>query len=175
MHSGVFGINTIATAKMLYEFINKRLTIGDAEIMDLDEELYRRGEWKVRLFGVARGIVEPTYIQVGKACFESVSDDEVKDELAEHINDEMEKHPDWLFLFCAGGTIDYIAKKLNIQHTLLGIDAIYQKQLVGKRCERRTNPDVAEKISKDENSSQSYWSTRIHPWSWKPTTQPCCY
>jgi predicted polyphosphate/ATP-dependent NAD kinase len=132
MHSGVFGINTSATAKMLHEFINKRLTIGDAEIMDLDEELYRSGQWKVRLFGVARGIVEPTYIQVGKASFESVSDDEVKDELAEHINDEMEKHPDWLFLFCAGGTIDYIAKKLNIQHSLLGIDAIYQKQLVGK-------------------------------------------
>jgi predicted polyphosphate/ATP-dependent NAD kinase len=132
MHSGVFGINTTATAKMLHEFINERLTIGDAEIMDLDEELYRRGEWKVRLFGVARGIVEPTYIQVGKACFESVSDDEVKDELAEHINDELEKHPDWLFLFCAGGTVDYIAKKLNIQHTLLGIDAVYQKQIVGK-------------------------------------------
>jgi predicted polyphosphate/ATP-dependent NAD kinase len=132
MHSGVFGINTIATAKMLNEFINKRLTIGDAEIMDLDEELYRRGEWKVRLFGVARGIVEPTYIQVGKACFESVSDEEVKDELAEHVNDELEKHPDWLFLFCAGGTIDYIAKKLNIQHTLLGIDAIHQKQILVK-------------------------------------------
>jgi predicted polyphosphate/ATP-dependent NAD kinase len=132
MHSGVFGINTIATAKMLHEFINKRLTIGDAEIMDLDEELYRRGEWKIRLFGVAKGIVEPTYIQVGKVCFESVSDEDVKDELAEHINDELEKYPDWLFLFCTGGTIDYIAKKLNIQHTLLGIDAIYQKQLVGK-------------------------------------------
>jgi len=132
MHSGVFGINTIATAKMLHEFINKRLTIGDAEIMDLDEELYRRGEWKVRLFGIASGIIEPTYIQVGKACFESVSDDEVKDEIAEHIKDELDKHPDWLFLFCAGGTIDYIAKKLNIQHTLLGIDAIYQKQIVGK-------------------------------------------
>jgi len=132
MHSGIFGINTTAAAKMLHEFINKRLTIGDAEIMDLDEEFYRRGEWKVRLFGVAKGIVEPTYIQVGKACFESVSDDEVKDELAEHINDELEKHHEWLFLFCSGGTIDYIAKKLNIQHTLLGIDAIYQKQLVEK-------------------------------------------
>lgn len=132
MHSGIFGINTIATAKMLNEFINKRLTIGDAEIMDLDEELYRKGKWKVRLFGVAKGIVEPTYIQVGKASYESISDEDVKDELAEHINDELEKHLDWLFLFCAGGTIDYIAKKLNIQHTLLGIDAIYQKKLVGK-------------------------------------------
>jgi len=132
MHSGVFGINTSATAKMLREFINKRLTIGDAEIMDLDEDLYRKDEWKVRLFGLAKGIVEPTYIQVGKASYESVSDDAVKDELADHIKDELEKYRDSLFLFGPGGTVDYIAKKLNIEHTLLGIDAIYQKQLVAK-------------------------------------------
>jgi predicted polyphosphate/ATP-dependent NAD kinase len=132
MHSGVFGITTNATAKMLQEFINKRLTIGDAEIMDLDEELYRKGEWKVRLYGIVKGIIEPTYIQVGKTCFESVSDDAVKDELAEHIKDELEKHQDCLFLFCAGGTIDYIAKKLTIKHTLLGIDAVYQKQLIAE-------------------------------------------
>jgi predicted polyphosphate/ATP-dependent NAD kinase len=132
MHSGVFGVTTTATAKILYEFLAKRLTIGDAEIMDLDEELYRKGEWKVRLFGIAQGIVEPTYIQVGKASYESVTDDEVKDELAEHVKDELEKYSDSLFLFCAGGTIEYIAKKLNIEHTLLGIDAVYQKKLVGK-------------------------------------------
>jgi predicted polyphosphate/ATP-dependent NAD kinase len=132
MHSGVFGITTTATAKMLHEFISKHLTIGDAEIMDLDEALYRKGEWKVRLFGIARGIVEPTYIQVGKASYESVTDDDVKDELAEHVKDELEKYTDFLFLFCAGGTIEYIAQKLDIEHTLLGIDAVYQKKLVGK-------------------------------------------
>ncbi|HWR64243.1 MAG TPA: ATP-NAD kinase family protein [Candidatus Thermoplasmatota archaeon] len=132
MHSGVFGITTTATAKMLLEFINKRLTVGDVEIMDLDEELYRKGEWKVRLYGIAKGIVEPTYIQVGKSCFESVSDDEVKDELADHVNDELEKQKDWLFLFGPGGTIDHIAKKLHIEHTLLGIDAVYQKKLLAK-------------------------------------------
>ncbi|MBN2598980.1 MAG: ATP-NAD kinase family protein [Candidatus Thermoplasmatota archaeon] len=132
MHSGLFGVTTNATAKMLHAFINKQLTVGDAEIMDLDEELYRKGEWKVRLYGIAKGIIEPTYIQVGKSCFESVSDDEVKDELAEHIKDELEKHPDWMFLFCTGGTIDHIAAKLNIEHTLLGIDAIYQKKLLAK-------------------------------------------
>jgi predicted polyphosphate/ATP-dependent NAD kinase len=132
MHSGVFGITTTATAKILHEFITKRLTIGDAEIMDLDEERYRKGEWKVRLFGIARGIIEPTYIQVGKASFESVTDDEIKDELADYVKDEMEKYSEWLFLFCAGSTIEYIAQKLDIEHTLLGIDAVYQKKRVGK-------------------------------------------
>lgn len=131
MHSAIFGINTSATAKMLEEFIEGRLAIGDSEIMDLDEDLYRKGEWKVRLYGVAKGIVEPTYIQVGKASYESVSDDAVKDELADHIKDELEKHHDTLFLFGPGGTVDSIAKKIGLSHTLLGIDAVYQKQVVG--------------------------------------------
>jgi predicted polyphosphate/ATP-dependent NAD kinase len=132
MHSAVFGISTSATAKMLKEFIEGRLTIGDAEIMDLDEDLYRKGEWKVRLYGIAKGIVEPTYIQVGKASYESVSDDAVKDELADHIKDELEKNPDAVFLFGPGGTVDYIAKKLGLTHTLLGIDAVYHNQVIDK-------------------------------------------
>ncbi|MCK4902259.1 MAG: ATP-NAD kinase family protein [Thermoplasmatales archaeon] len=131
MHSGVFGVNTSATAKMLHEFVNKHLTIGEAEIMDLDEERYRKGEWNIRLFGIAKGIVEPTYVQVGKTSFESVSDDEIKDELTEHIIDEIEQNKDYLFLFGSGGTIDYIAKKLDINNTLLGIDAVYNKNVVG--------------------------------------------
>jgi len=132
MHSAVFGINTSATAKMLHEFIEGTLTIGDAEIMDLDEERYRMGEWNIRLFCVAKGIVEPTYIQVGKSCFESVSDDAVKDEITEHIVDEIEQNKNFLYLFGSGGTIDYIATKMDLDNTLLGIDAVYEKKLVGK-------------------------------------------
>jgi predicted polyphosphate/ATP-dependent NAD kinase len=132
MHSGVFGINTNASAKMLHEFVNGNLMIGDAEIMDLDEKLYREGKWNIRLFGIAKGIVEPTYVQVGKSTFESVSDDVVKDELADHIKDEIEKNNDYLFLFGSGGTINYIANKLNFKNTLLGIDAVYKKKVVGR-------------------------------------------
>lgn len=131
MHSGVFGITSTASAKMLHEYVNNRLTVGDAEIMDLDEEKYRKGEWNIRLFGIAKGIVEPTYIQVGKSTFESVSDDEIKDELSDHIIDEIEKNKDVLYLFGSGGTIDYIAKKIGVNNTLLGIDAVYNKKLIG--------------------------------------------
>ena len=148
MHSGVFGITTSAAAKILSEFLNKRLTIGDAEIMDLDEELYRKGEWKIRLYGIVKGIIEPTYIQVGKTCFESFSDDEVKDELADHVKDEMEKHQNWLFLFCAGGTIEYIARKLQLEHTLLGIDAVYKNRLVGKDVNEKQILQLLKKYSK---------------------------
>jgi predicted polyphosphate/ATP-dependent NAD kinase len=131
MHSAVFGINTSATAKILYEFVNNQLTIGDADIMDLDEERYRKGEWNIKLFGVAKGIVEPMYVQVGKSIFESVSDNAIKDELGEHIEDEIKKNPDFLYLFGSGGTIDYIAGKLGLKNTLLGIDAYYDGKIIG--------------------------------------------
>ena len=148
MHSGVFGINTNASAKMLYEFINKRLTIGDTEVMDLDEDRYRKGEWNIKLFGIAKGIVEPTYVQVGKTTFESVSDDEIKEELTEHIIDEIEQNCDFLYLFGSGGTIDYIAGKLDINNTLLGIDAIINKKNIGSDLNEEGILKLLEKYSK---------------------------
>jgi predicted polyphosphate/ATP-dependent NAD kinase len=148
MHSGVFGINTSATAKMLHEFVNKSLTIGDVDIMDLDEELYRKGQWNIRLFGIAKGIVEPTYVQVGKTIYESVTDDEIKDELAEHVMDEMEKNSDFLFLLGPGGTIDYIARKMGLDNTLLGIDAVYNKKLVAKDLNEEGILNLLEKYHK---------------------------
>ncbi|MCK5031913.1 MAG: NAD(+)/NADH kinase, partial [Thermoplasmatales archaeon] len=38
----------------------------------------------------------------------------------------------FLFLFGSGGTIDYIAQKMDLDNTLLGIDAVYDKKLIGK-------------------------------------------
>ena len=131
MHSAVFAINTKSAAKILNEFIEERLTIGEAEIMDLDEERYRKGEWNIKLYGIAKGIIEPTYVQVGKTVFESISEDEIRDELYEHILDEIEENPEYLYFFGSGGTVDYIAGKLNIKNTLLGIDAVYQKKTIG--------------------------------------------
>lgn len=148
MHSGVFAINTNASAKMLYEFINGHLTVGEAEIMDLDEKKYRKGKWHVKLFGIAKGIVEPTYVQVGKASFQSVSDNHIKDEIAEHIEDELKENNEYLYLFGSGGTIDYIAKKLGFKNTLLGIDAVHKKKVVGTDLNEKGLLKLLKKYSK---------------------------
>ena len=132
MHSAVFGITPEASAKMLHEFACGRLRRGDAEIMDLDETLYRKGEWKVRLYATAQSLVEPNYIQVGKAMFSEMSETDVKDELAEHIDDEMKQHPQDLFLIGSGGTLEYIANKLGFEDTVLGVDAVYQGKTIAK-------------------------------------------
>ena len=148
MHSGVFAINTEASAKILYEFINERLTVGEAEIMDLDEKRYRKGEWHVKLFGIAKGVVEPTNVQVGKASFQSVSDNHIKDEITDHIEDEIKENNDYLFLFGPGGTIDYITEKLGYKNTLLGIDALYKKKIVGNDLNEKKLLNLLKKHSK---------------------------
>lgn len=125
MHSGVFAVTNRAAGEMIGRFIKGELSTGEVEIMDLDEDLYRKGSWKVKLYDTAQGIIEPSYIQVGKASFAQIDDNEIKDDLADHIKEEMEKHPDYLFLFGSGGTIDYIARKIGVKNTILGVDAIY--------------------------------------------------
>lgn len=136
MHSGVFGVNPAATAKSLCEFLEGDLDVGEVEILDLDEELYRKGEWKIRLFDTVLGLIEPTYIQSGKATFESVSDEEMKEQIAEHIIEMMEKD-DSLFILGSGSTLYKIGEKLGIEKTLLGIDAVHEMKLVGKDLDEK--------------------------------------
>jgi len=147
MHSGVFGINPEATAKTLCEFLEGNLDVGEVEILDLDEELYRKGEWKIRLFDTVLGLIEPTYIQSGKATFESVSDEEMKEQIAEHIA-ELMKEDDSLFILGSGSTLYKIGEKLGIEKTLLGIDAVYKMKLVGKDLNEKDILDLLDNYPK---------------------------
>ncbi|MEF8879701.1 MAG: ATP-NAD kinase family protein [Candidatus Thermoplasmatota archaeon] len=148
MHSGVFGIKASATAKILNDYVEGELATGDAEIMDLDEKRYREGEWKIKLFGTAKGIVEPTYVQVGKMSFQSVPDKEVKDEIADHAIEEMEKDKEYLYLFGPGGTVNHIAKKIDVDNSILGVDAVYKKEIVEKDVNEKQILKLLEKYPK---------------------------
>ncbi len=148
MHSGVFAVNPAAAGKMIHQFASQTVSIGEVEIMDLDEDLYRQGTWKVRLYCTAKGIIEPTYVQVGKMSFAAISEDEVKDDIAEHIKDEVSNHPDTLYLFGSGGTIHHIAQYLGLENTLLGIDAIYNGDVIGEDLNEQKIQRLLEKYQK---------------------------
>jgi predicted polyphosphate/ATP-dependent NAD kinase len=64
MYSGVFGANPTRTADILFEYLHGQLELASVEILDLDEEEYRRGEWVVRLYHEARTPYEPTFTGV---------------------------------------------------------------------------------------------------------------
>ena len=131
MHSGVFAMHARTAGTLLVDYIKGEMDTADGEILDLDEDKYRKGEWNIRLFGSAKTPFEPTIIQCGKHMVESASEDEIKEEIAEYIEEEMKKDPDILYVMGSGSTVHAITKHLGISGTLLGVDGLYQNKLIG--------------------------------------------
>jgi len=123
MHSGVFGVTPAKTAEVLAGFISGDLKPAEAEIMDLDEDRYRKGEWVVRLYGSTLTPFESTLVQTSKMMVAEASDADVLAEIGEYIQELVSEEPGTLFLLGPGGTTEAIGKVLGMEKTLLGIDA----------------------------------------------------
>src|SRR5437879_12134859 len=85
MHSGLFAISPQAAANVLVAFLRGDLRVGTAEILDLDEEAYRKGEWRVRLFATAKTLVEPQLVAAGQLMVEGLSEEAVRAEVATRV------------------------------------------------------------------------------------------
>ena len=148
MYSGVFGISSTRTADVLASFLKEEIGLAEVEIMDLDEDKYRQGDWSVRLYYSAMTPFESTLVQSSKMMIEAASDDDIKEEIAEYIEELVSEEPDTLFLLGPGGTLEFIGNYLKAEKTLLGIDAIAQGQQVGKDL----NEDGLLKLFDDYNN-----------------------
>jgi predicted polyphosphate/ATP-dependent NAD kinase len=131
MYSGVFGVSPARTAEIVVRFLLGDLTIAKVDIVDLDEERYREGEWAVRLFCSASTPYEPSYTQSAKALIFESADAAVKSEIAEYLGEEIGARPETLFLLGPGSTIEAIAEHLGVRKTLLGVDALLDGRIVG--------------------------------------------
>ena len=131
MHSGIFAIHPHLAGDIIVDYLKGNFDTISGEILDLDEELYRKGKWHIRLIGIAKTPHDPTFIQHGKQILESATEDEIKEEIAEFISEEMVEQSDTLFILGPGSTVEAISKHLNLKSSLLGIDAVVNKQLVG--------------------------------------------
>jgi predicted polyphosphate/ATP-dependent NAD kinase len=132
MYSGVFGITPARTALILLRFLTHEIGLARAEIVDLDEERYRAGEWFVRLYMSAQTPSEPTYVQTAKALIAGVNEEAVKDDIAAQLREDMAMRPSTLFLLGPGSTVQAVGRALHVDKTLLGIDAVMAGRLVAK-------------------------------------------
>ncbi len=132
MHSAIFAVSPTAAANLLIAYLRGYLRPGFGEILDLDEEAYRKGEWRVRLFATAKTLSEPHLVQAGKMMVAEVSEEAVRAELASHFSELFAENPNTLFLLGPGSTLDGIASALGLQKTLLGIDAFVGGKIIEK-------------------------------------------
>ena len=132
MFSAVFGVNPRSTAEAVLGFLRQDFNVTEAEIMDIDEEDYRKGALHLQLFGYALTPYEMNLVQSSKSVFESTDDEAVKDGIARYVLEIMDNERDTLFILGAGSTIERIGKILGIQKTLLGVDVVKHEKLIAK-------------------------------------------
>jgi len=130
MHSGCFAASPKAAAEVLSAWLDGDLLLASTEVLDLDEERYRQGEWVVQLYAEAMTPASPRWMQGSKQRIEASGEEDTTEGLADHIR-ELVISEDGLVIWGSGGTLRAIAEMNGFQPTNLGIDATLGNEQVG--------------------------------------------
>ena len=122
MHSGCFATTPNAAAEVLFSFVIGDLTASITEVMDLDEEVYLEGQWKVKMYGEALTPASPRFMQGAKQQVERASEEDIIEGLASHIADLINAESELMVIWGSGGTLKRIGQIIGYNLTLLGID-----------------------------------------------------
>lgn len=133
MHSGVFGVNPAATAEIILRI--SETSLRESEIVDIDEEEYRKGVLAPRIFGIVQVPYLPEYVQDRKWVYEEASEDRAKAAIAQFITAIMRK--DTAYILGAGSTTAEIATHMGLEKTLLGIDVVKGGQVILRDADER--------------------------------------
>lgn len=133
IHSGVFASHPQAAGKLAFKFFSgEELELIDGEVMDIDEEAFRAGVVTTRLYGVMRIPLAPEFIQMTKSGGNQAPEREVLLGIAERIVEEMEAHPETLYIIGSGSSLSPIMEILDLPNSLLGIDVVRNQELIAQ-------------------------------------------
>lgn len=130
IHSPVYAINPSAAGQLLFRYLSgEKIEIREAEIIDLDEESYRLGIVKTRLYGYLKVLYLPQFIQGGKVS-SPISERSNMMEIAHYVVDCMEDGV--LYILGPGTTIRAVTDYLGLEKTLIGVDLLLNRELIAK-------------------------------------------
>jgi predicted polyphosphate/ATP-dependent NAD kinase len=135
IHSSVYAINPKRAAELIVEFLKGNATMRDMEVMDIDEELFRAGRVSARLYGYLKIPFVRRFVQGAKAG--SASPSENLKSMAMAIVQLMEQEQLFYYVLGTGTTVKAVGDELGIDKTLLGVDVVFNKSLVGKDLNER--------------------------------------
>jgi predicted polyphosphate/ATP-dependent NAD kinase len=128
IHSSVYAINPRRAADLIRDYLAGRARTREMEVMDVDEDLFRAGRVSARLYGYLTVPFERQLLQGAKAASNSSAGDPRG--LAMHVVDSMDDET--YYILGPGSTMKAVGDALGIDKTLLGVDVVHQKRLVGK-------------------------------------------
>ena len=128
MHSGVYAITPEAAGEILLCLLRKQLVnIEECDVKDIDENAFREGNVRARLYGNMWVPVLPQFIQQVKNSG-AAQDELVKLDIANSLIDGLIDNT--LYFVGPGSTTHVFLQQLGVNGTLLGVDAILNHKLV---------------------------------------------
>ncbi len=127
IHSGVYALTPTAAGRVVELMLNNELvSLTDADVMDIDEQAFRKGIVKARRYGEMQIPSQLQYIQAVKSGGKE-TDELVLMDIAAHVVELMDEE---LFIMGSGSTVASVMEELAIDNTLLGVDLVQEQQLV---------------------------------------------
>jgi len=130
IHSGVYAITPKAAGRVEEMLVKGELvTLADADVMDIDEEAFRRGTVKAKRYGEMQIPSEVRYVQAVKNGGKE-TDELVLADIAAHVVSEMDE--DTYYIMGSGSTVEAIMQEMGLDNTLLGVDLIKDQTLIAQ-------------------------------------------
>ena len=130
MHSASFAVNPRRAGELTVKYLRGEAPLHEAEVMDIDEQAFRNGRLSAELYGYLKIPYEGELVQSAKSASFSTSDETASQDLiAQYVVENMTN--DYYYVLCPGTTVKAVADRLGITKTLLGVDLVFRRSLVG--------------------------------------------
>ncbi|MGD2246582.1 MAG: ATP-NAD kinase family protein [Candidatus Aminicenantes bacterium] len=130
IHSAVFAQNPVRAGELAALYIQGRIKeVREAEVMDIDEDEFRRGHLSARLYGYLKIPLEKRFTQRLKAG-SPVSEQYAHEAIAHKVTKNMDEN--FHYIIGPGTTTRAIMDKLNLDCSLLGVDLVYRRNLIAR-------------------------------------------
>jgi len=130
VHSAAFARHPLAAGELCALYLQEKAKkVIEAEVMDIDEEDFRKGILSARLYGYLKIPFRSRYVQRLKSG-SSPDDRYAQEAIAANVCENMSDS--FHYIIGPGTTTRTIMEKLDLDYSLLGIDVVFKKRLVGK-------------------------------------------
>ncbi len=131
IHSAVYGASPGKAGELAALYLHGKsheVRLTEAEVMDIDEQAFREDRLSARLFGYLKVPYIKRMLQCAKAggC---AGEQEALNAIAADVINNMES--DFIYIIGTGTTTKAVMEQIGLGNTLLGVDAVYNKELVG--------------------------------------------
>jgi predicted polyphosphate/ATP-dependent NAD kinase len=140
IHSGVYAQDPSRAGELALLFLQGRVrSFVDGEVMDIDEGAYRKGILAARLYGYLKIPFEKKYVQCAKSRSprsERYHQEAIAHDVAEGMEDDV------CYIVGPGTTTGAVMDHLKLAYSLLGVDVIMGRTLVGKDVNEKEILDI---------------------------------